>query len=574
MVALVFRTLCLICIGIVLPLSKLLPEEARVTVELKKESLKEGVPIEADLSIVHSKEDQVNDKSALFEGNPLKLRFLKDAEVPGGVRSTYRFTLEAKSKGLYVLPPITIVVGGNEVSSSRQAFEVGNNQEAQAQVQSSGNILFRIEPIIEGRQVFYPGQRAVFGYRLAYNQNVELTKDNMPLLDPPGFKKIGGEDIKNFRKGSLAYREIRQVVQAKTPGRYVIGPSVVVGRPYEMTLFQTKEYLAGTVEAKADPVILEVKAFPEKGKPASFNGAIGKKLTFKVVLQSFSDVNVGDKFTLSLEIAGDGEIETAPMPEVCCQPGFPGRFKPSDIPPAEIFKNGIKYIVIDLAPLSTSIKEIPSIEFSYFNPEKEEYQSIRSEPIPVKVRPTSEGLQEIKEEVETEKPGQSRTETDWPELNAKPEQIEIQTIFPLTTNDLQPRFFGTFTSLWILLFGGLALIIQGDMRYRMEKRKGKELKEGDSDRLWKEIESLPPGSKDLYSKISKALFAKLFETGHITRPDLAAHELSDDGIKGDVKRFLHELEEDRFSGKGKKDPASVKSEALKLMQSIVIRKER
>ncbi|CRX38925.1 BatD family protein [Estrella lausannensis] len=568
MVACISRTLSWVFFAFLAPLSLALAEDVRLSIEFQKESLQEGVAIEGDLSIFHSKNDAVNPKTAIFEGKSLQLQLVKEVEEAGRVKSVYRFKLGSRTKGLYVLSPITVEVGGRDVSSARQAFEVGGSTQSQASVNINGSLLFKLEPIIEGRQIFYPGQKAIFGYRLIYNQNVEMTKDEMPLLEPKGFKKIGGEDVKNFRKGSLAYREIRQQVQAVNPGRYVIGPSVVSGKPYTMTLFQTKEYLGETVEAKADPVILEIKAFPDKGKPASFNGAIGKKLTFKVVLQSFSDVSVGDKFTLSMEIAGDGEVESAPMPEVCCQPGFPGRFRLSDIPPAEIYKNGIKYIVIDLTPLSTAINEIPGLEFSYFDPENESYHTLNSNPIPVKVRPTSEGLEEIKEEAQKEQAKEPSTATEWPELNAKPEKIEIETIFPLTTDDLQSRFLGTFSSLWILLFGGLALILQLDYRYRKEKRKEKEKVDGVAARLWKEIEALPEGDKDLYPKIARALIAKLFETGHVSRTDVSWHELADAGVSGEIKRFLHELEEDRFSGKGQKDPAQVKQDALRLMQSI------
>lgn len=542
------------------------PHTVRVNVELKQSTLSEQRPIEGELTVQHEKEQEVNLKSAELNGKPLALEFVKEVKTPQGLKTTYSFKLEGKAGGLHVLKPISIEVGGAKVKSTQLSYQVLGPT---SQTGAPSSAILKLEPLIEGRKLFYPRQKAVFGYRYFFNENIELKEEKLPLLEPPGFKRVGDLDVQNFRRGDIGVREMRQKVEAVTPGKYAIGPSLVQGLPYQLTLFQTKEYSDNPVQATAPGMEIEIRAFPEKGRPASFNGAIGQDLKFRAVLQSFSDVFVGDKITISLEISGEGEIENAPPPDLCCQPGFPGKFRQSDIPPAEIIKNGIKYVVIDLFPLSAYIKEIPSIEFSFFDPDTETYKAVKSDPIPIRVRPTSEALFDVKDAEAIEKQKAAPTQTDWPELNAKPQKIDIATIYPLTPEDLHSRFLGTLSSLWILLFGPLAIFIQKDMKKRLARRQERAVTGGKTAiDPWSEIDQLPDDSSLLASKISKVLLEEMKAQGLIDRSDLSINELPDTGAASEVKQFLSQLEEERFSKMKKIDPATLRKVGKELFEKI------
>lgn len=538
---------------------------AKISVELKKDTLYENSPIEGEVSIVHKKEEEINLKTARVDGKPIAIKFVREVNSPEGLKSTYNFLLEEKAGGLHILQPFSIEVGGTLLKSPQLTYEIkGARAESKAVSQSSDDVIFKLEPFIDGKKIFYPRQRATFGYRLFFNQSIELRDQTLPLLDPPGFKKIGSEEVNNSRNNNIGIREMKQKVEADKPGVYTIAPSKVEGMPYEMTLFQTKEYLDKPVQATSPGMSIEIKAFPEKGRPPSFNGAIGQDLQFRVVTESFTDVNVGDKVTFSLQISGDGEVENTPMPDLCCQPGFPGKFRQSDIPPAEIFKNGIKFFVIDMYPLSTSVKEIPSIEFSFFNPDSETYTALKSDPIPIKVRPTAEGLSELKEAPQKE----PSTQTDWPELNAKPTKIDIETIFPLTPGDLESRFLGSLSALLILLLGPLAILVQMDYMQRVAKRKKGGVETAKPTDLWNDIDQLPDDSPDLSSKISKTLLLQLKEQGLIERSDISFRDLPNTGVASEIKDFLAKLEEERFSKFKKTDPKTMRLEGKKLFDKI------
>jgi len=530
----------------------------KLTVELKKESLNEGLPVQGELTISHQKDQEVNPKSATLEGKSLELHFVKEVATPTGLKTTYGFQMTKKPVGLQILQPISVEVGGETSKSPRVTYEVMGQGVSAAPTVKDG-LIFKLEPFVEGRKVFYPRQRAEVGYRYIFNDNVELKKEELPLIEPKGFKKIGNEQVQNVRKEDVAVREIRQKIEAVTPGKYSIGPSSIVGLTYTLSLGDIKEYADKPVEATAPAIELEIRAFPEKGKPPSFNGAIGKDLQFTVTLQSFNDVTIGDKITIALQISGDGEVENAPMPDICCQPGFPGKFRQSDIPPAEIFKHGIKFSVIDLVPLSTSVKEIPSVEFSFFNPDDETYKTIKTEPIPIKVRPTSAGVKEIPDEVPA-KP--APTETDWPELSAKPQAIDIATIYALTPDDLKSRFLGSPKSLWILLLGPLLLGVQIMMRQRLHK-KTEEIKIEQKNQ-WSDI---PDDDPDLTQKITEALFTEMRAKGLITT-EQSVQELPNTEVVGEVKEFLTRIEEERFSKMKRMDPSTLKSEGKRLFNKI------
>src|SRR5262249_46630630 len=97
-------------------------------------------------------------------------------------------------------------------------------------------------------------------------------------------------------------------------------------------------------------------------------------------------LNVGDKVVLSIEIGGKGQLATVPLPELCCQPGFSGVFKLSDLPPKEQSKGPTtKQFVAELRLLSQSIKEIPPVEFAFFDPENKSYNTLHSKPIPIEI---------------------------------------------------------------------------------------------------------------------------------------------------------------------------------------------
>jgi hypothetical protein len=545
-----------------------LAQAVRLSILLKDETLHEDTRIEGILSIEHEESENIDSQSIKLKNQSLSAELINETKPnhTGTIISRYRFHLPPQSKGLQILPPISVTVEGKNYTSPSITYEIrGENKEVPVNV--NGAVVLKLETFVDGKVPLYPGQEIRVGYRYIFSHDTEVVKENLPLLDGKGFKKIGNQEVRNITKGKTDIREVAQRMQAVVPGDHVVGPSSIEGYIYEQTLTQGRRYLSEKLTAVAPPLKITILAFPEKGKPASFNGAVGYDFQFKVALQSLPELSVGDRLTISLAFSGKGEFDQLPMPEICCQPGFPGKFKLSDLPPVITTRGGTKYFVVDITPLSTSIKEIPSIEFSWFNPDTNEYHSAKSEPIPITVHQAPGGIEEIPQEIPAQTPiSKEPDEPSWREALENQPSLEIASIYELSAEDLRERPFSSFPMLFLVPLGLFAIYIQLDLKQRWEKKKLQEPVVKSLDLLKSAI--LHKEKPNFYALVREALLLGLKENKLISNEKISPQALSNLGIIGQVKQFLLRLEESRFSGQKNIEADSVANEALRLHEKI------
>jgi hypothetical protein len=99
-------------------------------------------------------------------------------------------------------------------------------------------------------------------------------------------------------------------------------------------------------------------------------------------------VQFGDPITLTLTVRGSGNMASAGLPPLDADGGLsPESFRlPEGEPPGE-FKDDAKVFRVSLRVLSDAVREIPSLAYSWFDPELGAYQTARSRPIALSVRP-------------------------------------------------------------------------------------------------------------------------------------------------------------------------------------------
>jgi len=138
------------------------------------------------------------------------------------------------------------------------------------------------------------------------------------------------------------------------------------------------------------PVILEsagvnikVLPLPDEGKPNDFSGAVGE-YHFNVSMGP-DHVKEGDPITLRMTIIGKGNLSAVQMPSL----SFEDNFKIYD--PQVFEKGGIKKSEQVIIPQSEQIKEVPAIQFSYFDPQLKKYRTITKGPFPIKVAKLEDG---------------------------------------------------------------------------------------------------------------------------------------------------------------------------------------
>ncbi|RJQ58264.1 MAG: protein BatD [Stygiobacter sp.] len=137
--------------------------------------------------------------------------------------------------------------------------------------------------------------------------------------------------------------------------------------------------------AKSNTLKVHVDPLPS-GAPASFNGAVGN-FTFRAEVDK-ENVTANESITLRMNVSGSGNIKLLNAP----QPQLPGGFEKYEPKTVENINRGavvsgqkiIDYLIV---PRSSGTKEIPAVEFTYFNPSSKKYVTLKSQTFKINVRP-------------------------------------------------------------------------------------------------------------------------------------------------------------------------------------------
>ena len=139
-------------------------------------------------------------------------------------------------------------------------------------------------------------------------------------------------------------------------------------------------------EYASPPIELQVRPLP-LNEPPSFTGAVGQ-YEIEASLDS-NDLIFGDSLTLTVEISGQGNFDTLPDPVWQDVPGWRAfendSFHRTFVQDGTI--NGSKKFERVLVPDSPGDFDLPPIEYSYFDPELEEYVTVSSDAFSIKVEP-------------------------------------------------------------------------------------------------------------------------------------------------------------------------------------------
>ena len=140
-----------------------------------------------------------------------------------------------------------------------------------------------------------------------------------------------------------------------------------------------------TINLISDPIELTVKPLPTAGRPANYSGAVGQFGIENITLNP-PRAKTGDPVEINLSLSGAGSLETVPMPQPASWDGFKTHPPTNEMDEPNgrnlSSRKRFKQMVVPLRPDLTAL---PPMEFSYFDPQKEEYVSIFSAPTPLTV---------------------------------------------------------------------------------------------------------------------------------------------------------------------------------------------
>lgn len=322
----------------------------------------------------------------------------------------YLYTVLPRRAGQFKIPPQTIRVGNDSLKTPELTLNVaaGSNRSTQF---GQGRADTRDLRGIGRVELVLPKQDAYVGEAMPAEVRVSILRRNFAgrgSVEPPQLN-IQGITARPMRDPDERFQEIdgnvyytatyKTVLSAVKTGKIDVGPvdvnaTVLVSQPsprrqipndiFDMDdafaqMFSTKQV---NVTFNSNSVELNVKPLPPNA-PANFSGAIGN-FTMAVDAKP-KTVQVGDPITVTATISGRGNFDRMTGPSLEDERGW------HKYPPSSKFKqdddvgiSGEKTFETVIAP-NDKKTDVPPLAFSYFDPVKENYVTLRSDPVPIQV---------------------------------------------------------------------------------------------------------------------------------------------------------------------------------------------
>jgi hypothetical protein len=326
-----------------------------------------------------------------------------NGKFESSVTKKYQYTLVPQNPGKIDIPsitikyknqsyktkaiPINVVPGSNEPAPTQSSPTSPSRTNTNTSEKLSDNLF--IEAEISNRNPYRNEP-----IELTYTIYSKYSVTSLAFDEEPSFMGFWKEDV--FTPSRINFRRVNrdgEIFNAMTLKTYALFPSqtgrVVIDalkmnvdiRTESRSFFDfgsSKKYL---IHSK--PLTLNVRDLPEES-PKSFSGAVGNfRLNSSISSRS---MKVGDSFTYTLEISGRGNfnnLEIATLPKIN-HLRFLDPETSTDINNTRINgKKIIRYLVIAQEPGEFTI---PSLAFSFFDPDKGRYITLRSDRYDISVQ--------------------------------------------------------------------------------------------------------------------------------------------------------------------------------------------
>jgi hypothetical protein len=332
----------------------------------------------------------------------------------------YDYTVMPLRAGRFTIPPQTIRVGNNSLRTPALTLNVadssgrssGARSGRDTQAAGANNLVFA--ELIVPSKTAYVGEIVPVQIRMGFDPRVRPRLIQPPEITGQGFtaQKLqqSAENTETISGRIYEVVTYKTAITAARAGKFEIGPvkakaQVVIPRrqsaprsrgrspfdlldqddPFSDPFFSNPFSQFGErreVEIKSEPAALEVKPLPPNA-PASFSGAIGN---FTMTTDAKpKTVQVGDPITVTNTISGRGNFDRVNAPIIEDERGWhkyppSSKFKQDD----EVGLSGTKTFEMVLSP-NEKKQGLPLLAFSYFDPVKEQYVTLHSDPIPINV---------------------------------------------------------------------------------------------------------------------------------------------------------------------------------------------
>lgn len=322
------------------------------------------------------------------------------------IKKTFHYQITPFKEGKLIVPSVEVNIQGQNYRTDSIVIDVlpaGTKIEGQDNQQEDYTEKIFLKSYVNHTQV-YQGEFVLVTTKVYVKKDVLIKDMTYPaFIASEGFELGGGFQPKKLEENisgeTFVVYEFLSIVVPKKIGAALLGPVVVdvlvsvkntnqydrsMNNPLLADRFFTDFFSQGNdhkqIRVTTDAFNLTVKDLPEEEKPLSFSGAIGQ---FQMdVNVSSSQIKVGDPITIRMSIKGIGDLRNV-TPKIGPFEGF----KAYD--PVIKIEEGSLILEQVFIATDPNIKQIPSVNFSYFDPIKERYQILTQGPFPMEIMPLS-----------------------------------------------------------------------------------------------------------------------------------------------------------------------------------------
>ena len=525
----------------------------------------------------------------------------------------YDYTVLPQRPGTFIIPAQIIRIGNTSLRTPELKLNVADSPNSSARsAQKSPNAQAApgkaaFAELIVPKTSAYVGEMVPVVIRLGF-----YTRGRAQLADPPELTGHGFT-VQKLRPPEQSQREVidgqtydvltfKTAIAAARPGKFELGPVeasalVVVPRrpsnsrsrspfdlfnlddPFSDPLFADPFSSFGQREkvvVKSQPAAIEVKPLPPNA-PSSFSGAVGN-FTMGVDANPKS-VQLGDPITVTATVSGRGNFDRMNAPAMEDERGWhkyppSAKFKQDD----DVGISGAKTFETVFSP-NEKKQALSPLALSFFDPLKEQYVTLRSEAIPIRVEggaaPTSAAV--------AVQPGSATPATAPAPAKETPKPQDI--LYQLTDRPSRPQSFTPLyarSSFWlaqIVPFLGLLGFVGWKIRQaQMDNRDARRLAalHHESAELMRRLRRDDVSPQEYFSQASRAVQVKTALARNIDPNavdfDTAATAFNlDEDARAQLRELFERSDELRYSGAGNGAaavPAESRRQVLNLVENL------
>jgi hypothetical protein len=357
------------------------------------------------------------------EQHESQLSFGFGSQLQNSSSVIYTYTVMPLRSGQFKIPPQTVRVGNESLRTPELVLNVAqgssgpssSGNSAQGRQTQTGNRLAFAELVIAKKDA-YVGEMIPAEIRLGFDPRAHPRLQDGPELSGQGFTTQKLQEPRQTVEtiGGRTYQvyTFKTAISPAHAGKFEIGPvqaKAVVAMPRRPSgmprtnrprspfdLFNMDDPFSDPffsdpfgslgerteLPIRSETATLNVKPLPPNAPP-NFSGAVGN-FTMAVDAKP-KNVQVGDPITVSATISGRGNFDRVNGPALEDDRGW------HKYPPSSKFKqdddvgiSGEKTFETVIAP-NEKKTAVPPLTFAYFDPSKQNYVTLRSDPVPIQV---------------------------------------------------------------------------------------------------------------------------------------------------------------------------------------------